>query len=582
MDLPTVAALVMINLALQTAASFRHYRLARHRTGPGWWTLSNGLITCGFATRLIGSRFGDDITAITVSSGLFLAGVISIEVGVLRFMGQRESRAHLLLLLGLCMAGIAFSNQVHPDQRLRAAVMSVALAVALARVAQTLHRHKVPALRSTTNALIALYASTSVIFLARAVVMVIGSQAQGGLGDAAHYPVPAMVITCLVALLVTSLSTYGLISLVNQRQRAEELEANGRVAAAERPPVPIPTVADVAPRFMHPSPSGRTTVAPSGEVTQSFAPTREAQAVAVHADLGGLTTLPAPLAVASNELDIPAGIRTGLPRALADRYCDLKRIGQGGNGIVFSAHDQALHRTVVLKFMLQGTMAGELARKYFLREVKLVAGLNHLNIVHIYDTGICDDVLWYAMEYVDGIPLTAYLVKGQPIGDNAFFMSVLDQLCAALDYAHKNGLVHRDVKPDNVLVAANGTLKLLDFGLARALNDSFGELSVLTGTPNYMAPEQLDGAVVDHRADIYSLGVVLFRMVTGVLPFTEGNIFVAHATQPVPDPRIYNPELTAGIVAVIERCMAKKPSARYDNCRQVALDMRYELCGNVT
>jgi serine/threonine-protein kinase len=147
---------------------------------------------------------------------------------------------------------------------------------------------------------------------------------------------------------------------------------------------------------------------------------------------------------------------------------------------------------------------------------------------------------------------------------------MLSQLCAALDHAHAQGMVHRDIKPDNVLVAQDGTVKLLDFGLARILDEGFGEQSVLAGTPYYMAPEQLSGGVVDHRADIYALGVVLFRMLAGVLPFTEGNVFVAHAIEPVPDLRTFDATLPADAIAVVERCLAKKADDRFDTCAPVA------------
>ena len=280
-------------------------------------------------------------------------------------------------------------------------------------------------------------------------------------------------------------------------------------------------------------------------------------------------------------LPLVHGWPAGVPTSLASRYIDLERLGQGGNGVVFRATDKLLDRTIVLKFMIDGSMPTDIARKYFLREVKLAASLNHPNIVHIYDMGNVDDVLYYAMEYVEGLPLTAHLPGHQPVRDVVFLDSVFEQLCAALDHAHGQGLVHRDIKPDNVIIASDGTVKLLDFGLARVLDDGFGEQSVLAGTPYYMAPEQLDGSTVDHRADIYALGVVLFRMLTGHLPFSEGNIFVAHAVEPVPDPRKFNRDLPDGAVPVVMRCMAKRPAERYSNCRQVALDLHQALFGHV-
>ena len=273
---------------------------------------------------------------------------------------------------------------------------------------------------------------------------------------------------------------------------------------------------------------------------------------------------------------IPEGWPNGVPVQLAERYGGLERLGQGGNGVVFRATDKRLDREVVLKFMIDGAMPSEVARRYFLREVKISASLNHNNIVHIYDMGNIDGVLFYCMEYVEGHPLTNFLGRGEPVRDPIFIMSAIEQLSAALDHAHGAGLIHRDIKPDNILIAKDGTVKLLDFGLSRALDDGFGENSVLAGTPFYMAPEQFDGSEVDHRADIYAVGVIIFRMFTGRLPYTE-NVFVAHALEPVPDPRQFNPDMPQAVIDVIMRCMAKRPDERYENCRLLALDMQRGL-----
>ncbi|MBM4345645.1 MAG: protein kinase [Deltaproteobacteria bacterium] len=267
----------------------------------------------------------------------------------------------------------------------------------------------------------------------------------------------------------------------------------------------------------------------------------------------------------------------GVPQALASRYGGLERLGQGGNGVVYKATDKLLGRQVVLKFMLEGSMPTDMQRKYFLREVKLAAQLNHPNIVHIYDMGEADGILWYAMEFVAGKSLTSFLQFGNPVEDRNWMCHILDQFAAALDCAHQAGLVHRDIKPDNVLVANDGAVKLLDFGLARVRDEGFGELSVLAGTPYYMAPEQLDGSAVDHRADLYALGVVVFRMFTGYLPFSEGNVFVAHAVEPVPDPRKYNPKLDDRAVRIVNKAMAKKPKDRYETARALADDVR-DMC----
>ena len=267
----------------------------------------------------------------------------------------------------------------------------------------------------------------------------------------------------------------------------------------------------------------------------------------------------------------------GVPVSLKERYGNFRRLGQGGLGVVYCATDLLLDRAVVLKFMAHSSLPSTMAGKYFLREVKLAASLNHINIVHIYDMGRAEGVLYYAMELVDGRPLTAYLPVGMPMRDTGFVCSVMAQLGDALDYAHDRNVLHRDVKPDNVLVGHNGTVKLFDFGLARAIDQGFGEQSVLIGTPHYMAPEQLMGGKVDRRTDIYSLGIVLYRMLAGQLPFTEGNLFVAHATEPLPDPRRFRPDLPAAVVPVLERMLAKDPRERYETCREVVVALRVAL-----
>lgn len=269
----------------------------------------------------------------------------------------------------------------------------------------------------------------------------------------------------------------------------------------------------------------------------------------------------------------------GVPRSIANRYDQLQRIGQGGHGVVFRAVDKMLDRYVVLKFLLQSTLSTEMARKYFMREVKLSASLNHPNIVHIYDIGNTDGVLWYAMEFVDGVTLAQYLPNGKPLDDLGFLYSAFSQLCEALDHAHGQGILHRDVKPDNALVASDGSVKLFDFGLARIADQGFGDQSLLLGTPFFMAPEQLTGGKVDHRADVYALGVLLYRMLAGELPFRDGNIFAAHVLEPVPDPRRYNPHLPEPVVQLLMRMLAKSADGRPSHCRPIAVELWTALFG---
>jgi hypothetical protein len=264
----------------------------------------------------------------------------------------------------------------------------------------------------------------------------------------------------------------------------------------------------------------------------------------------------------------------GVPASLAERYGDLRRLGSGGQGVLYKATDLLLGRPVVLKFMIQAGLSQITAGRYFQREVKLAASLNHANIVHIYDIGRAEGVSYYAMEFVDGHALGRHLPEGQPVTDRAFVTSVVLQLAEALDYAHGRNVLHRDVKPDNVLVMVDGTVKLCDFGLGRPIDAGFGEQSVQVGTAEYMAPEQMTGGPIDRRTDLYALGVLLYRMVAGRLPFRDGNLYVAHATEPVPDPRQFRPDLPAEVVAVLERMLAKDPQDRQESCREAALALQ--------
>lgn len=269
----------------------------------------------------------------------------------------------------------------------------------------------------------------------------------------------------------------------------------------------------------------------------------------------------------------------GVPRVLAERYANLELLGQGGHGVVFRAHDLLLERLVVLKFLAGTGMAPEQARRYFLREFKVSADLLHPNIIRLYDIGSADGTLYYTMEYIPGHPLGHYLGKNQRLDDHLFAYSVFMQLASALDHAHRNGVLHRDVKPNNVLVADDGTVRLFDFGLARLLSDGARDQSMVVGTPFYMAPEMQKTAPVDARADQYALGVVLYRMLTGRVPFADGNIFLAHAIAPVPDPRVFHAELPAGVSPIVTKMLAKLPEDRYPDCATAAAELFPVLTG---
>lgn len=344
--------------------------------------------------------------------------------------------------------------------------------------------------------------------------------------------------------------------------------------AAPRPPsqpVPHPDPVSASLAF---SPQARApNTSRSGIIAPPSATLRRPEAgptSQVSSSLGGFT-LPrvTPVATSDEARSWPMGV----PRVLAERYANLTLLGQGGHGVVFRARDLLLDRLVVLKFLAGTGMAPEQARRYFLREFKVAADLFHANIVRLYDIGSADGTLYYTMEHVPGHPLGHYLGKNQPLEDHAFVYSVFRQLASALDYAHKQGVLHRDVKPNNVLVADDGSVRLFDFGLARLLADGGRDQSMVVGTPFYMAPEMQKTSPIDHRADQYALGVVLYRMLTGRVPFADGNVFLAHAIAPVPDPRVFHAELPAAVSPILMKMLAKEPGGRYDSCGAAAAEL---------
>ncbi len=244
----------------------------------------------------------------------------------------------------------------------------------------------------------------------------------------------------------------------------------------------------------------------------------------------------------------------------ASRYVLEQELGRGGMGVVYRARDNRLGRVVAIKILNPRQHTPEAIRR-FEREARAAAVLSHPGIVHIYDFDRGFSSFFISMEFVSG-PTLNHLIREEPAYVRRNLGALMRQIVEAVGYAHAHHVVHRDLKPANMIVADRRQVKILDFGIARRLDELDLSASGATGTPYYMAPEQILGENPDERTDIYALGVTLFQMATGTLPFATGNILRAHLEQPAPDPKALVPELDPAIGQIILRCLAKNPDQR--------------------
>jgi eukaryotic-like serine/threonine-protein kinase len=258
-------------------------------------------------------------------------------------------------------------------------------------------------------------------------------------------------------------------------------------------------------------------------------------------------------------------------------YEILAELGGGGMGRVYRARDLTLERIVALKTLAPQFRKDEVLVQRFLKEARAAARLNHPNIVQIYDFGKDGDTYYLAMEYVEGESLAAFLRRGTFTESDA--ISVTRFTCRALVVAHAEGLVHRDIKPDNLMLTAKGELKLVDLGVAKRVDEdqSLTQTGQALGTPHYISPEQIRASKdIDGRADIYSLGATMYHLVTGKPPFNGSSsamVMSLHLYQPVEDPRASVPELSEGFAFVLQKMMAKDPNDRYPDADAVDRDL---------
>lgn len=250
------------------------------------------------------------------------------------------------------------------------------------------------------------------------------------------------------------------------------------------------------------------------------------------------------------------------------RYERIEEIGRGGMGIVYRARDRVLGREVALKVLNSHFKHDEKIVETFLREAKSLAALNHLHIVTIFDAGIEEGNYYIAMEFIEGKTVRELLKKKGHFKVSTA-LALARQVLKALAYAHSKRVIHRDITTNNMMLTESKIVKIMDFGLARVVNQLHSEQSIIGGTPYFMSPEQVEGAPIDHRTDIYSFGVCLYEMVTGQVTFPMENPGYHHLHTQAPDPRKIKPELPEELSRVILKCLEKQPDARFQSADQL-------------
>jgi predicted Ser/Thr protein kinase len=272
----------------------------------------------------------------------------------------------------------------------------------------------------------------------------------------------------------------------------------------------------------------------------------------------------------------------------AGRYQIVSELGRGSMGVVYQGFDPVIGRTVAIKTMLTEGLGPQEFQEYkarFQREAQSAGVLAHPNIVTIYDFGEDNGILFLAMEYLEGKSLEK-IVEEQNILPIETIIPIYDQVCGALDHAHANRIVHRDIKPANIMILESGRVKVTDFGIAKMMSMGMTQAGQILGTPNYMSPEQVKGRSVDGRSDIFSLGVILYELVTGEKPFGGQNIttviYKIINENPIP-PRELDATIHPGLSYVISKALAKSPDERYQTCRELADDLKnYKNMGGLT
>ncbi len=263
---------------------------------------------------------------------------------------------------------------------------------------------------------------------------------------------------------------------------------------------------------------------------------------------------------------------------IADRYEVLEKIGMGGMSVVYKAKDHKLNRFVAIKVLKQEFSDNANFVSKFRVEAQAAAGLMHPNIVNVYDVGDEKGMYYIVMELVEGITLKKYIEKKSRLSVKES-VSIAIQVSMGLEAAHKNHIIHRDIKPQNIIISKDGKVKVTDFGIAKAATSNTITSNVM-GSVHYTSPEQARGGYSDERSDIYSLGITMFEMLTGRVPFngeTTVAIAIKQIQTPMPSPREYVPDIPRSVEQIVLKCCEKSPDRRYQNMEELIKDLKQSL-----
>ena len=260
----------------------------------------------------------------------------------------------------------------------------------------------------------------------------------------------------------------------------------------------------------------------------------------------------------------------------AGRYQVIEELGHGGMGRVYKVHDTEIKEKVALKLLRPEISLDKEAVERFSNELKLARKISHRNVCRMFDLGRAEGTTFITMEFVPGEDLKSFIHRSKQLSMGTA-ISIAKQVCEGLEEAHRLGVVHRDLKPGNIMIDKDGDAKIMDFGIARSLSGrGITGAGVMIGTPEYMSPEQVEGKDVDQRSDIYSLGIIIYEMLTGRIPFegdTPFTIGVKHKSERPRDPRELNPQIPQDLGRLVLKCLEKDGAKRYQSAGELRTDL---------